>query len=116
MSFDNLDLHQEMYESFKRAEELLEEMKEQGIALAKAERDYSIACRKATIYERDRGTAATLVDKLVKGREDIANLRFEVACAEALYKAAYEGSILAKKKADILEKMIEREWANEVRR
>ena len=113
MAFDNLDMAQELFEAYDRAEAALEDMKQSGIEQAAAERDWSIAVRKGTLYEKDKGTPATLVDKLVKGREDIANLRFEADCKAVLFKAAYECVLLNKKKADLLQKMLEREWAQE---
>ena len=116
MAFDSLDLTNEMFEAFDRAEALLDDMEREGSAMAAADRDYSIAMRKGTIYEKDRGTPATLIDKLVRGREDIANMRFERDCAEVRYKAAYEAALLSKKKADMCQKMLEREWAQEARR
>ena len=61
---------------------------ENGKAYAQAEHDYNVAFAQTLLLEKDKGTAITILDKVVKGEKIIAKLKLEMQIAESLYKAA----------------------------
>lgn len=52
----------------------------------------------------------TLIDKVIYGEEEVANLRFERDVAEAVYKANQESINVLKLNLRILEGTLQREW------
>lgn len=109
--FGEKSLVQQRDEELDKAESLLKDYAAHARAFAQAEFDYRVGIRKASVDEQDKGTRATLIADRVRGKDDIARMKFQMTCEEALAKSAFEGELLAKKRADILDRQIEREWA-----
>ena len=105
-------LQQALVEAMEEARDANGKMVGLGRDLAVAEREYRMAKRKATLWERDeQGHPVTLVPDLVKGRPDIADLCFKRDLAQTVYEANREALMLAKKRVDTIREMLAREWA-----
>ena len=84
-------------------------LKERGQAKAIAERDYRVAVAKEILVLRDKGIAVTIIDNLVKGKEEIADLKLERDIAETLYNTAFQYIYSTKLNIDIVLRQLEAE-------
>ena len=94
-------------------EQLLQSLKlykQNGIALAEAEKAYKILLRQEALKLRDEGMAIGMIDKTVYGIPTVAEARFKRDCAEAVYKANAEAINTYKLQIRITEGQIAREW------
>ncbi len=98
-----LSLQQQLNASIKR-------LKQNGVALATAERDYKIALNKRVLELRDEGMAVTLIQLIIYGERDIAELRFKRDVAKVIYDTNIEHINGTKLQMRILESQINREW------
>ena len=77
------------------------------------ERDYRIALAKKILEERTKGTPVTIISDLVRGDEEIAQLRFEKDIAQGLSESADHGINFYKLKLRTLESQYSKEWDNQ---
>ena len=108
---DGLGLYQELQSKASMLDVAVRELRARGTAYSKAERDYRVALRKAVLEERTKGTPVTIISDVCRGREDIAQLRFERDCAETLYRSALEALNVYKLQARLIENQIQREYS-----
>lgn len=104
------DLFLEAQDKASQLDKALGSLGKYGRENALAEKNYRIALRQAILIERNKGTPVTIILNLVKGEEDIAELRFKRDCAEANYKACLEGINVLKLEVKIMDEQISREW------
>lgn len=104
------DLFTEVTQKLDELDKALGSLGKAGRAYAQAEKDYKIALRKAILIERNKGTPVTVILNLVKGEEDVADLRFKRDCAETVYKTCLEGINVLKLESKIISEQIDREW------
>lgn len=107
---DGAQLYQELFDCMARCDQCIEDMLPLGSDLAEKERTYRISRRKRTVMERLKGTAVSIIRDVVVGYEDISTMRFERDNAQYAFDQNHEALLFNKKKCDILEKIIEREW------
>ena len=81
----------------------IEAMKRAGCQLAENTREYRQAIRIQTLYEREQKTPATITSDIVRGYPDIAQLKCNVDCADAIN--------VLKLKIRTIQAQIEREWS-----
>ncbi len=106
------DMHRALMDAMGRARECQEQMVPLSAKAAEAEKAYRVAKRQRMLWERaENRTAVTILHDIVGGYEDIASLRVERDCAEALRDANREALLLAKKEVDVLREVIAREWS-----
>lgn len=106
------NLVQALDEALEAAWGAIEATRKLAVERAEAERDYRIAKRKRVLYERDYNkVAATLVNDVVKGQPDIADLKLRLDCAEAEWEASRESILFHKRLADTIREQIAREWS-----
>lgn len=86
------------------------ESKERGIKFATAERDYQIAKTKKAFIWQEGGHKATFIAEMIRGDEEIANLRWERDCCEVLYDSAKDYINGVKLELRLLESQLDREW------
>ena len=98
-----LSLRQQLNASIRR-------LKQNGVALAVAERDYKIALNKRVLELRDEGMAVTLIQLIIYGEREIAELRFKRDVAKVVYETNLEHINGTKLQMRILESQINREW------
>lgn len=82
-------------------------LKERGQAKAIAERDYRVAVAKEILKLRDDKIPVTIINDLVRGNEDIANLKLNRDIAETLYESAMQYIYSNKLNIGIVERQME---------
>lgn len=101
----------ELMELHDELDRHIDAMKRAGCQLAENTREYRQAIRVQTLYERDHKTPATITPDIVRGYPDIAQLKCNVDCAEAIYKTEQEAINVLKLKIRTIQAQIEREWS-----
>lgn len=107
---DGLSLYQELQQKIQMLDVAVKELRNRGTAFSQTERDYRVALRKAILEERSKGTPVTIISDICRGRDDIAQLRFERDCSETLWRTALEALNVFKLQARLLENQIAREY------
>lgn len=100
----------ELREKMAMLDKALREIKPRGVEFAEAEKDYRAALAAKILELRDDKYPVTITPDLARGDPHVSELRFKRDCAEALYKAAYEGINILKLSIKILESEIDREF------
>ena len=103
------DLQREQNKAYKSMEDSNKNAREQELAMAEYNRQYDIALGQKILELRVDGIQASIVEKVAKGDEDIANLKFKSAVAEAEARASKENINIKKKIFDSLENTKKRE-------
>ena len=86
-------------------------MERYGKELAEAERDYKIKLREEALRLRaEENMAVTLINQVVYGIPEVAELRFKRDVAETMYKVSQESINTLKLKIRVLDAQIQREW------
>lgn len=86
------------------------ELKERGIAKAKAEAEYQAVKNRRVLELKAEGCSASLIQMLIKGDAEVNKKLFERDCADVLYESAKEALQTYKLDARLLEAQISREW------
>lgn len=81
-----------------------------GNNYARAEKDYKIKLAEKALKLRDTGIAIGMIDKVIYGDQEVADMRFKRDMAEVLYKANQEHINATKLEIRILESQLNREW------
>lgn len=105
-----VDLYAELDELTDRLERELETCRTSGCALARNEAEYKRQLRLAILAERQRGTPVTVIGDLCRGRDDIAELRCQRDCSEAIYRASQEAINVIKLRIRMVDAQITRVW------
>lgn len=109
---DGVDLLESLYEAMAEADRMLLELPIAAEKKATSEREYRIAKGRRILHERSvKGTAVSIVQDVVKGYKDIADLSFTRDCADAEYSATLEALLWNKKKVDVIRELISREYS-----
>lgn len=90
----------------------LKQLRENGTALAVAERDYKKTLAKECFRLKAEGMPVTLIEKVCYGLDSTADLRFKRDIADAVYKANTEAINVLKLEMRLLDGQIEREYGN----
>lgn len=88
----------------------IRQLEKYGQERAEAERDYKIALRSEALKLREEQMAVTLIDKVVYGIPEVANLRFKRDIAETMYKTSLEKINTLKLRIRIIDAQLTREW------
>lgn len=105
-----MELWEELEQKNRQLDQALKTLRQNGIALAEAEKNYKEAVSKEALRLRDEGVAVTLINQIIYGLSSISVLRFERDCASVLYNANQEAINIRKLQIRIIESAIEREW------
>lgn len=81
-----------------------------GIEAAEKTRIYRILLAQKILELKADGQAISIIDKIAKGSEAVANAEFEMNVAEVKYKASNENIMAQKKLYDSIEADIKREF------
>lgn len=90
----------------------IKQLRKNGTALAQAERDYKVAVNKKVLELKDDGMAATLIQLVIYGYEEIAKLRFLRDSAKVIYNANEEAINSIKLQLRLIDNQIDKEWSN----
>lgn len=107
-----MDMIGDVFRKAELLEAALAESGKRGKVLAESERAYRVALAKKILLLREDGFPATLIGDLAKGDDEVAKLKFDRDCAEAVYDSSREAINVYKKEIDVLREQIDREWKN----
>lgn len=102
-SIELSEIIMEMRNTKTRLNGAIRELHKQAKAKAETERKYKIALRMEILKLKEAGYAATLINDLAKGKEEIAALRFERDIAKGLYDSARESMQSLRVEASMLQ-------------
>ena len=87
-------------------------LRKNGVELAEAEKAYKMELTKEALRLRFEDMPVTLINQIVYGLEEVADLRLKRDSAKANYEANQEHINICKLKLRILENQLSREWNN----
>lgn len=105
-----MDLTNELQEKNEELTQSIRLLRKNGEALAKAERDYKVRLRQEALKLRAGDMPVTLIQQIVYGIEEVAELRYKRDIAQAMYDANKEAINTFKLQIRILESQLQREW------
>ena len=105
-----MDLYEEILALMNELTKSIKVLKQNGVKLAEAERDYKITLRTEALKLRVDNTPVTLINQIIYGVPSVADLRLKRDIADATYKANQEHINIVKLKLRILENQLGREW------
>lgn len=107
-----MDLVTELQRKSDELSQSIKLLRQNGIKLAEAERDYKIKLRQEALKLRqDNKMPVTLIAQIIYGVPEVADLRFKRDVAEAMYNANQEHINTTKLMIRILESQIAREFS-----
>jgi hypothetical protein len=106
-----MDLWNEIEDKTKLLDKAINDLARNGYDLAEKERAYKIAVNKKALELRSKDTPVTLINQVIYGYEDIAQLRFERDTADVKYNANQEYINTIKLQIRILESQLNREYS-----
>lgn len=101
---------QELQELIQKLDRGITTLAKNGNLYAQADRDYRVALAQEILLQRNKGTPATIMSDLCRGKPEIADLRLHRDICEANYKANLEAINVWKIQIKVLENQISREW------
>ena len=107
-----MDLWEELSKKREMLDKAIETLASNGYDLADKERKYKIAVNKKALELRAEDTPVTLINTIIYGYEDIAELRFNRDVAEVKYNSNLEYINTIKLQIRILENQLSREYGN----
>lgn len=105
-----MDLVNELMRKTNLLNPAIKRLADEGKKYAESERDYKISLRQHSLQLRAEDTPVGIIDKIVYGIPDVANLRFERDVAYAQYRTAEEYINTLKIEIRVLENQVSREW------
>ena len=106
-----MELYDEIMSKNNELTQSIKMLRQNGIKLAEAERDYKIKLRQEALKLReDKKLPVTLIAQIIYGVPEVADLRFKRDVAEAMYNANQEHINTTKLQIRILESQLDREW------
>lgn len=106
-----MELYDEIMSKNIELTQSIKMLRQNGIKLAEAERDYKIKLRQEALKLReDKKLPVTLIAQIIYGVPEVADLRFKRDVAEAMYNANQEHINTTKLQIRILESQLDREW------
>lgn len=106
-----MELYEEISQLIKELDIAVKQLRKSGTALATAERDYKIKLRQEALQLRaDGNMPVTLINQIIYGVPEVANLRFDRDVKEAVYQANLESINATKLKLRILQEQLNQEW------
>ena len=94
----------------KRLDNSLQRAYDNGIEAAEMTRIYRIKLRQAILTLKADGMAISIIDKIAKGDEEVAEAEFNMNVADVKYKASLENIMAQKKLFESIEADIKREY------
>ena len=101
---------QELDRKIRELECSVSMLSDNGRELAKAERDYKVTLSTQALRLRADGMPVTLIDKVIYGMPEVADLRFKRDIAQSLYDANREAINSIKLQIRVLEGQIRQDW------
>lgn len=106
-----MDLYQEITRLINELDISVKQLRKNGTERAEAERKYKVCLRQEALKLRtEKEMPVTLINQIIFGVPEVANLRFDRDVKEAVYQANLEAINSIKLKLRILEGQLQREW------
>lgn len=105
-----MELTNKLQEKNKELTQSIRLLRKNGEAFAKAERDYKIRLTQEALKLRAGDMPVTLIQQIVYGIEEVADLRYKRDIAQTTYEANKEAINVFKLQIRGLENQIQREW------
>lgn len=106
-----MDLIQELQQKIRELAASIKQLRVSGTAKADAEKNYKIKLREEALKLRaEKKMPVTLINQIVYGIPEVAELRFKRDIADTVYQANLEAINSTKLQMRILENQIAREW------
>ena len=103
-------LYEQRDEIKKSLHRSMEKMYSNGVNYAEKTKEYRTILAQTILVLKSNGMQISILDKVAKGQEQVAQAEFEMMTAEVLYKSSQENIMLQKKLLDSVEEEIKREW------
>ncbi len=104
------DLYASTLKVATQMDEAISDMREYGLAMAEAERDYRVSKAKEIARLRiEQNTPVSIVESLANGTEDVATARLERDKHEVMHKVALERLQKLKRDSDLLKVFLTKE-------
>lgn len=107
-----MDIVNKQQALLKQLSATITELEQNGIELAKKEKDYKVVLNQQVLKLRADGQAVTIIDKIAYGIKEVAEKRLERDIAKTMYDVAREKINGIKLSIRINEEQIKREWGN----
>ena len=107
-----MDLYEEIQKHMAELTVSIGKLRNNGVNLAEAERDYKMELTKRALLLRDEKTPVTFINTIIYGLQSVADKRFKRDVEQANYDANKEHINVTKLKLRILENQLNREWGN----
>lgn len=108
-----IDLYEEIQHLMAELTASIRKLRDNGVKLAEAERDYKITLRTEALRLRaGDNMPVTLINQVIYGVPKVADLRLKRDIEQANYEANKEHINICKLKLRILENQLSREWNN----
>ena len=109
----NIDWYEEIQHLMAELTASIRKLRDNGVKLAEAERDYKITLRTEALRLRaGDNMPVTLINQVIYGVPNVAELRLKRDIEQANYEANKEHINICKLKLRILENQLSREWNN----
>jgi hypothetical protein len=106
-----MDYVNEILEKSRTLDACIEQLRDYGMKLSSAEKDYKITLRQEALKLRaEENMPVTLINQIIYGVPGVADKRFKRDIAETLYNTCQEKINTLKLQIRILESQINREW------
>ena len=105
-----MDLYEEITKLMAELTASIRKLRQNGVNLAEAERDYKLTLRQEALRLRAGDMPVTLINNIIYGVPEVAQKRFKRDVEQANYDANKEHINICKLKLRILEAQLSREW------
>ena len=105
-----MELWEQIEQKIKELDVSVNSLRKTGTEFAEAERAYKQKLSEQALKLKSDGLAVTLIDKVIYGVPEVANLRFKRDVCEAVYQANQESINVLKLNIRILEGQLNRDW------
>ena len=106
-----MDLYHDIQELMKELTVSIKLLRTNGNTLAAAERDYKIKLRQEALKLRaENDMPVSLIDKVIYGLPEVAEMRFKRDIAKSTYNTSLEQINVTKLKLRLLENQLSREY------
>ena len=108
-----MDLYELLQDKLNKLEITLKNIRKTSKDYAEAYTNYRIELAKELVRLKDSGMAVTLAYDVARGQQEIAKLKYNEICNEAIYKANLEAINSIKLEIRIIQNQIDKEYGNE---
>lgn len=88
----------------------MDKMYTNGINYAERTRQYRVILAQTILALKAEGMQISILDKVAKGQEKVADAELQMMTAEVSYSSSKENIMIQKKLLDSIEEEIKREW------